>query len=143
VSLGNTFENDLAKLIFNGTNIANIADNAASGPLSDLYLSLHTSDPGEGGNQTSNEISYTGYSRVAVARSSGGWTVTGNSVSPTANVDFTISSGGSGGTVTHAVVGTASSSTGKILAIGTVTPNIVVSNGVTPRITTSSTITFD
>lgn len=143
MSLGNTFENDLAKLIFNGTNIANIADNAASGPLSDLYLSLHTSDPGEGGNQTSNEISYTGYSRVAVARSSGGWTVTGNSVSPTANVDFTISSGGSGGTVTHAVVGTASSSTGKILAIGTVTPNIVVSNGVTPRITTSSTITFD
>lgn len=143
MSKGNTFENDWLKLIFNATAIANIADNAASSPLTNLYVSLHTSDPGEAGDQTTNEISYTGYARVAVARTSGGWTVTANSVSPVANIDFTISSGGTGGTVTHFAVGTASSGAGKLLYSGTVSPNIVVSSGVIPRLTTASAITED
>lgn len=143
MSKGNTFENDWLKLIFNATAIANIADNAASAPLTNLYVSLHTGDPGEAGDQTTSEIAYTGYARVAVARTTGGWTVTANSVSPVANIDFTISSGGAGGTVTHFAVGTASSGAGKLLYSGTVTPNIVVSSGVIPRLTTASAITED
>ena len=71
MSKGNTFENDILKLIFNATAIANIADNAASSPLTNLYASLHTADPGEAGDQTTNETSYTSYARVAVARTSG------------------------------------------------------------------------
>ena len=62
MSKSNTFENELLALIFNGTGIANLADNAVSGPLTNLYLALHTADPGEGGDQSTNEISYTGYS---------------------------------------------------------------------------------
>lgn len=87
MSKGNTFENDLVKLIFQATAIANIADNAASSPLTNLYVSLHTADPGETGDQTTNETAYTGYARVAVARSGSGFTVTNNSVSPAANID--------------------------------------------------------
>lgn len=105
-------------------------------------MSLHTADPGETGNQTTNEIAYTSYARVAVARTSGGWTVSANSVSPAANIDFPAGTGGSG-TATHAAVGTASSGTGKILYKGTVTPNIVCGSGITPRLTTASTITED
>ena len=142
MSKGNTFENDLLKLIFNATAIANIADNAASSALTNLYVSLHTSDPGEGGDQTTNETNYTGYERVAVARSGSGWTVTNNSVSPVANIDFPECEGGTA-TITHLGVGTAASSTGKLLYKGTVTPNISVSTGVTPRLTTGSTITED
>lgn len=142
MSLGNTFENDLALLIFNATAIANIADNAASSPLTNLYVSFHTADPGEAGNQTTNETSYTSYARVAVARSGSGWTVTGNSVSPAANVDAPQCTGGTA-TLTHFAVGTAASSTGKLLVKGTLTPNISVSSGVTPRLSTSTTITFD
>jgi hypothetical protein len=142
MSLGNTFENDLAKLIFNGTAIANIADNAASSPLTNLYVAFHTADPGEAGDQTTSETTYTSYARVAVARTSGGWTVTNNSVSPAANVDAPQCTGGTA-TLTHFSVGTASSGTGKLLGSGTLTPNISVSSGVTPRLTTSSTITFD
>lgn len=142
MSKGDTFENDLLKLIFNGTAIANLADNAASSPLTNLYVSLYTSDPGESGDQTSNETSYTSYARVAVARTSGGFTVSSNSVSPAANIDFPQCSGGSA-TITHFAIGTASSSTGKILYSGTVTPNISVSSGVTPRLTTASTVTED
>lgn len=47
MSKGNTFELDFLKLVFNATAIANIADNAASSPLTSLYLALHTADPGE------------------------------------------------------------------------------------------------
>ncbi len=143
MSKGDTFENDLLKLIFQATAIANLADNAASSPLTNLYISLHTADPGEAGNQTSNEIAYTGYARQAVARSAGGFTVTGNSVSPAANVDFPEMSGGAGGTVTHWCIGTVSSGTGKILYSGTVSPNIAVATGVTPRIKSTSTVTED
>ena len=143
MSKGDTFENDLLKLIFNATAIANIADNAATSPIVSIFCSLHTADPGEAGTQTTSEISYTGYARVAVARTSGGWTVTGNSVSPVANIDFGAMTAGAGGTVTHMGAGTLTSGAGKLLYSGTVTPNIVVSNGVTPRITTASTITED
>ena len=142
MSLGNTFENDLAKLIFQATAIANIADNASASPLTNLYLSLHTSDPGEAGDQTTNETSYTSYARVAVARSGSGWTVTNNVVTPAANVDFPAATGGTA-TITHFGVGTASSGAGKLLMSGTVTPNISVSTGVTPRLTTATTLTFD
>jgi hypothetical protein len=142
VSKGDTFENDLVKLIFNATAIANIADNASSSPLTNLYISLHTADPGETGNQTTSECAYTSYARVAVARTSGGWTVTNNSVSPVANIDFPACSGGSE-TATYAAVGTATSGTGKILYSGAISPTIAISTGVTPRLTTASTITED
>ena len=142
MSKGNTFENDWLKLIFNATAIANIADNAASSPLTNLFVSLHTADPGEAGDQTTSETTYTSYARVSVARTSGGWTVTNNSVSPTAAITFPQCTGGTE-TITHFAVGTATSGAGKILYKGTVTPNISVSNGVTPQLTTASTITED
>lgn len=142
MSKGNTFENDLVKLIFQATAIANIADNAGSSPLTNLYMSLHTADPGEAGDQTTSECAYTSYARVAVARSGSGWTVTNNSVSPAANIDFPAATGGSE-TATHAVIGTAASGAGKILYKGAISPNIAISNGVTPRLTTASTVTED
>lgn len=142
MSKGNTFENDFLKLIFNATAIANIADNAAASPLTNLYVSLHTADVGEAGDQTTNETAYTSYARIAVARTAGGWTVTNNSVSPVAAITFPACTGGTS-TITHFAVGTALSGTGKVLYKGTVTPNISVSNGVTPQLTTASTVTED
>lgn len=143
MSKSNTFENDLLKLIFNATPIAGLADNAASSPVTNLYLALHTADPGEAGDQTTSEISYTGYTRLAVLRTTGGWTVTGNSVSPVADVFFAEMAGGTGGTATHASIGTAASGAGKILYKGALTPSITVALGVSPRIKNTSTITED
>jgi hypothetical protein len=142
VSKGNTFENDFLKLIFQAAAIANIADNASSSPLTNLYVSLHTADPGEAGDQTTSEAAYTSYARVAVARSGSGWTVTANSVSPAATIAFPACTG-STSTVTHWGVGTASSGAGKLLYKGAVTPNISVSTGVTPQLTTASAVTED
>lgn len=142
MSKGNTFENDLLKLIFNATAIANLADNAASSPLTSLYVSLHTADPGEAGSQTTSECAYTSYARVAVARTGGAWTVTANSVSPAANIDFPAATGGSQ-TATYFAVGTASTGTGKLLYSGAISPTIAISTGVTPRLTTATAITED
>lgn len=142
MSKSNTFENDLVKLIFQATAIANLADNAASSPLASLFVSLHTADPGEAGTQTTSECAYTSYARVTIARTAGGWSVTNNSVSPVASIDFPAATGGSE-TATHAAVGVAVSGASKILYSGAVTPNIVISSGVTPRLTTASAITED
>lgn len=138
------FENDLLNLIFNGTPIANIADNAASLPLTTLYLSLHTADPTDAAasGQSTSEATYTGYARVAVTRSSAGWTVSGNSVSPVANVEFGQCTAGTA-TITYAGIGTAASGTGKLLYVGAISPAIAVSAGVIPRLTPASTITED
>lgn len=143
MSKGDTYENDLLKLIFNATAIANIADNAASAPLTNLYASLHTADPGETGTQATNETAYTGYARVAVARTSGGWTVTTNSVSPAAAIDFGECTASPGGAITHFGVGVAASGATKLLYSGTVTPNITMATGVIPRLKTTSTVTED
>ena len=58
MSKGNIMENDLVKFMFNNTAMPSYGSN--------LYLSLHTSDPGEAGDQTSNETDYTNYTRIAV-----------------------------------------------------------------------------
>lgn len=137
-----TFENDLLKLIFNATPIANIADNAATSPLTQLFVSLHTADPGDTGTEATSEIAYTSYARVGVNRNSGGWTVTGNSVSPAATISFPAGTGGSG-TATHWAVGVASSGATKILYAGAISPTIVCGAGITPQLTTASTITED
>jgi hypothetical protein len=142
MSIGNTFENDLMKLIFTATAIANIADNAASGPLANIQVGLHTSDPGETGDQTTNEATYGSYARVAVARSGSGWTVTNNQAVPASAIAFPEAASGTE-TITHTHVGTASSSTGKLLFSGTVTPNIAVSTGVTPQLSTATVISLD
>lgn len=141
MSKGNTCEENILKLIFNATTFADVAENDTTSPATNLTVALHTADPGEGGTQSTNETAYTGYARVNVARTTGGWTVTGNSVSPVANIDFGECTASAGGAITHFSVGTGVSNF--LLYKGTVTPNITMAVGVIPRLKTTSTITED
>lgn len=134
------FSSSLLGLIFNASTIANLAINATSSPATNLYVSLHTADPTASGNQSSSEATYTSYARVAVARSNVGWTITSNSVSPAATISFPACTGGSN-TITNFGIGLGSSGSGTLLYSGTVTPNISVSSGVTPQLTTATTVT--
>lgn len=146
MSKGNTFENDLLLLLFNNTNIADIGDATGlrgSTVAGSLYWSLHTADPGEAGTAITSETAYTGYARVAAARSGAGFTVTGNSVSPPVNVEFGECTASPGAALTHFGIVNTSSGAGKLLYKGTLTPNITMAVGVLPRIKTSSTITED
>jgi len=135
MSKGNTFENDLLLLVFNNTAAALIGDASGLQPSAtagSLYVALHTADPGEAGNQTTNEAAYGSYARVAVARSGAGWTVAGNAVTNAALVQFPQCTSGSE-TETYFSIGTASAGAGKILYSGALSASLAVSSGIQPQ----------
>ena len=136
MSKGNTFENDLLLLIFNNTNAADIGDGTGlrgSSTAGSLYVSLHTSNPDETGNQTAGECNYGSYDRVPVARSGAGWTVTANAVTNAALIQFPQCTSGTN-SVTHFAVGTAAyPGTGKILYKGALSSPLSVSSGIQPQ----------
>jgi|SRR5581483_2792008 len=149
MSASNAFENDCLLLLFNNTTAAGWGDVTGivgSGTAGSLFVALHTSDPGEAGNQTTNEISYTGYARVAVARSSSGWTVSGTAPTQAANaaaVTFGACTAGSG-TATFFSVGKSTSGAGEILASGALTASLSISAGITPSFAIGAlTVTLD
>lgn len=145
MSKSNAFEQSLLELLFNNSNIANVGDATGlrgSSTAGSLYIALHTSDPGEAGSQTTNECAYTSYARQAVARSVAGFTISGNTASLAANVDFPEATGGSE-TATHFSIGTSSSGAGTILYKGSVTPTVSISSGVIPRVKSGSIVTED
>ncbi len=135
MSKSNSFETELLLLIFNNTDIANIGDAGGlqnSTTAGSLYVALHTADPGEGGTQATSEANYTGYARVAVARSAGGWTVSGDTVSNAATITFGACSAGSS-TCTYFSVGKELSGATAILYSGALTGSLAVSNSITPE----------
>ena len=127
---GTTFDKDFLKLILQATAIALIADNAATTPITNIFVGLHTGDP-SAGDQTTSEATYTGYARVAVARTSGGWTVTTNTFTNVGAITFGLCTAGSN-TITHCSLGTLTSGAGKVLWSGALTASLAVSNGITP-----------
>lgn len=134
MSMSNASETNLLNLLFNNTDWANVGDAAGlqnSAAAGSFYVALHTADPGDAGNQSTNEVSYTGYVRVAVARTAGGWTVSGNQVSNTATVQFGECTAGSA-TATHFSVGLLTSGAGDILYSGSLSASRSISSGITP-----------
>lgn len=127
---GNTFENDVVLLTFNGTAYSWNAN-------TDLYVALHTGDPGEAGSQTTSECAFGSYARVTVARSGAGFTVSGDTASNTATISFPECTSGSE-TVTHVSIGTASSGAGQILYKGALTASRSVSSGITLQFAASA-----
>ena len=149
MTIADTTENAILALIFNATAWANYADNAATSPQTNIGVALHTADPGDAGTASTSEVAYTSYTRVNVARTSGGWTISGTTptqASPASAINFPAGTGGSG-TVTYFSTSKSNASpptgTQPILWSGTVTPNIVTGSGVTPSLSTASTITLD
>jgi hypothetical protein len=125
--------NSILALIFNATAWADIAENDTSAPLGNLYVSLHTADPGVGNNQTTNETAYTNYVRVAVARTTSGWEVPSSaSTSNDALIQFA-QCGVTGATLTHVAIGTASSGAGTVLYAGALSSSLAVANGIQPQ----------
>lgn len=146
MTISNAAETAILKLVFQAVAWANYADNAASSPQSQVGISLHTADPTDAGDATFSEVTYSGYARVNVARSTTGWGESSGTVTPAANIDFTAGVGGTG-IVSYFATGksTATPPVGAqaILWSGTVNPVINSGNGVTPRLTTATNITLD
>ena len=133
MSMSNTSETALLNLLFKNIAWANVGDASGLQPSAvpgSFYIRLHSADPGEAGDQTTNEIAYTGYAGVAVARGAG-FAVSGDTVSNAATVQFGECTAGSA-TVTHFSVGTAASGSGSIIYRGALSASRSVSSGITP-----------
>lgn len=125
--------NSLLALLLNATAWANIADNASSSPVTNLYLSLHTANPGVGGSQLTNETSYTNYTRIAVARTTSGWAVPSGGASSNVGLIQFPQCGVTGATITHVAIGTASSGAGTVLYAGALNSSLAVANLIQPQ----------
>lgn len=142
MSISNATETAIMKLVFQAVAWGNYADNAATTPETNIVVALHTADPTDTGNLSTSEATYTSYARVNVARTTGGWTETSGVITPVATISFPAGTGGTG-TVTHFSTGKSGGGAAAALFQGTVTPNIVTGNGVTPQLSTATTQTLD
>lgn len=139
---GAVFANDMLKLILHQVAIAGIADVPAVGKLSNLWLGLHTADPGPAGTQETSSVVYTGYARKAVGFGSSVWTITGDKASPVARIEFGEMTGGIESLATWITIGTAETGPGKILMRGRLSPDIQCRLGVIPAIKQDTVVQF-
>lgn len=145
MSASNAFETALLALIFNATTITDLAEDILGSPsgLNVLYVSLHTADPGEAGNQSTNEAAYTSYQRIAVIRTNAGWTVSGNAVTNAAEILFNQATAGSE-TETHFGIGHSPTGAGTLYLSGALNQSLAVSAGIQPRFAAGQlTVTAD
>lgn len=125
--------NSILALIFNATAWADIAQDDGSSPATNLYVSLHTADPGVGGSQLTNETAYTNYLRVAVSRDTGGWDAPSAAATANAALIQFAQCGVSGATITHVAIGKASAGAGLVLYAGELSSSLAVANGIQPQ----------
>jgi hypothetical protein len=140
LQLGNAAESDLLKLLFLNTPMANVGNAAGlvgsggTGSPGSIFVALHTATPGAGGTQNTNEAAYTNYARVAVARTAGGWTITGSSPTTAENTAaVTFPQSGSGPeTEAWFSTGQETSGAGELYWFGSLGSSLVVNNLITP-----------
>lgn len=134
MSKSNAFETAFNALILNNTPIAGLGDVTGipgSAVPGSVFVALHTADPGEAGNQSTNEVAYGAYARVAVPRTAGGWTLAGANAENAAAVTFPTCTSGSA-TATHFSVGLALAGATMILFKGALTASLAISTGISP-----------
>lgn len=126
--------NSILALIYNAVAWANLADNTATSPLTNIYISLHKGAVAVGDSQTANEADYGNYTRLAIARTTAGFEVpSGGSTSNKALAQFLECNGGSN-VITHVATGTAASPTaGIVLHTGALSSPRTVSAGIQPQ----------
>ena len=145
--IGNAFQADLLKHIFENLPVANIGDAGGLQPsvtAGSLYVALHTSDPGATGNAQTNEAAYPGYGRVGIARAGGSWSVSGPSptaITNTSSVTFPICTSGGPETEVWFSVTTADSGATEILWAGPLAAGLTVNPGITPAFAASALVT--
>jgi len=140
-SISNVFANELALLLFNNTDIANVGDVAGlqnSASAGSLYLALHTADPGDAGTATTSEAAYGSYARVGVARSGAGWTVSSRNVTNAADIVFPTRSDVGTEVLTHWAIVKETSGASIILFKGSLSDSLSVTLNIAPRITAGS-----
>lgn len=140
-AFGNTAESDLLILLFQNTNWANVGDATGlrgSTTAGSFYVELSTGALSGTSTQSTTEAAYTGYGRVAVARSAGGWTVTGSAPTTAENASaVTFGTSSTSETETDCSIGRDAAGAGEVIVWGPLTASLTVSNGITPSFATN------
>ena len=135
MSRTNEAETDYLNHLFLNADWTDIGDAAGlqnSAVAGSFFISLHTADPGEAGDQETSEATYTSYGRVEVVRTAAGWTVTGNTADNSALVTFPAATGGSE-TITHVGIGTVRTGAGHLIWSEPLDVSKVISSGIQPE----------
>jgi hypothetical protein len=147
MSKSDAWEDGLLNLLFNNDDFLLVGDGGGllgSVADGDLYVSLHTADPADVGDQNTSETAYTGYLRIAVSRVAGWSAASAGVVTPAADIDFDECTASPGAAVGWFGIGCSSGTgAGKLLYSGALTPPITMATGVIPRVKSTSTITED
>jgi len=125
--------NSILALIFNATAWADIAENDNSGPLTYLWVSLHTGDPGVGGSQLTNEATYEAYGRLGIIRTTSGWEVPNAGSTSNAALAQFVECSGSSNVITHVAIGKLETGAGKVLYAGELSSPRTISAGIQPQ----------
>ena len=124
MSFSNTVETAVLNQIFVGTALPWNAN-------TNLWIALHTADPGEAGSAVTSEATYGGYARAVLTRATD-FTVSGNQVSNANLEQFAQCSSGSN-TITYASIVDSASGAGNIIVRALLDTAIPVSTGIQPQ----------
>lgn len=124
MSFSNAAETAVLNQIFKGTALPWNAN-------TDLWLALHTSDPGEAGTATTSEATYTGYARVPLTRASD-IAVSGATIQNANLEQFPVCSGGAS-VCTHVSIVDTASGAGNIIVSGALNSSVSVATGIQPQ----------
>jgi len=136
-SMTNALETELALLMFNNTDVANVGDAAGlqnSAAAGSSQLALSTSALTDADTLlTATEVAYTGYARPTQTRDSSGWTISGDTASNAALIQFGEMTAGGPDTVVH--LGCGLIATGNVLKLHQdLAGDLVVNNSVNPQL---------
>lgn len=131
MSFSNTAETAVLNQVFKGTSLPWDAN-------TNLWLALHTADPGEAGTAVSSEATYGGYARIPLSRATD-FIVTDNQVSNANPAQFAQCTSGSN-TITHASIVDTGSGAGNIIVRGALNSAIPVSTGIQPQFAASGLV---
>lgn len=124
--------NNILALYYNATAIANIADNAASSPLTSITMALATASGTPSDTMATSAATYTNYAAQTVARTTGGWTApSGGQTENVAAIEYP-ECGVTGNTITSAKTGKGPGAV-DVFHYGDLNASIAVSNQIQPR----------
>lgn len=131
MSFSNTAETAVLNYLFVGSAVSWAAN-------TELFLALHTADPGEAGTAVTSEATYGGYARVVLTRASD-LTVSGATVQNANLEQFPVCSSGTN-TVTHVSIVTTASGAGTIIVKGALNASVSVATGIQPQFSANALV---
>lgn len=126
--------NSILGLMYRAAAWASVADNAASSPLTSVYLSMHTGNlTAATGLQNENETAYTNYARKITSRSATDWSAPSGGSLNNATLQQFPACGVTGATLTHVATGVGSTGATAAWHFGALNSSLAVANGITPQ----------